>query len=153
MPEWGDLRRDRAAGGQRIQHCSSLGRLAKLEHHERVLQMPVAQRADVVGRWRHSAEHCQRFGGAFLQQHVGDEVEPRAGVVRFAVDGVAQQGFGRLQLSGDAQEAAQVGDGGGMIRLNAQRLAHRGLGLLDGALPIAGDALVLLRHSICSTDH
>ena len=68
--------------------------------------MPVAQRADVVGRWcGTSPSTAERFGGAFLQQHVGDEVEPRAGVVRFAVDGVAQQGFGRLQLSGDAQEA------------------------------------------------
>jgi hypothetical protein len=112
-----------------------------LQQGERVLQMPVVQRADVVGRWRHFTEQSQRFGGTFLQQHVGDEVAPRAGVARFAGDGVAQQGFGRLQLSGDAQEAAQVGDGGGMTRLNAQRLAHRGLGLLDGALPIAGDAL------------
>jgi hypothetical protein len=105
------------------------------------LQQPVAPRARVVRRF-HLRQQGQRLGGAVLLQQVGDKIEPRAGIGRIAREAFVQQALGRFDLAGYAQEAAKIGGGRGVAGFGAQGLAHRRLGVLDGAPAIAGDAVI-----------
>jgi len=103
--------------------------------------MPVA-RDRGIGRRRDGVQQSERIGRPFLLQQIGDKIQSRAMVGRIAGERLAQQRLRRLCLSGDAHQAAEIGGGGVMAWRGAQRPAHRGLGGLDIALAVPGDAIV-----------
>ena len=103
--------------------------------------MPVAPRLRALRRGCR-IEQRERIGGALLRQQVSHEVETRADIVRCGGKRFAQQRLRGLGLAGDAQEGAEIGYRGRVAGPADQRLPHRGLGVLDGALAIARDAVI-----------
>ena len=141
VPQRRESGRDRTERRKGREHGPRLSRPAELKQRQRVLQMPMAQRRLVRGQRRSRVQERERVGRTLLLQQHRDEVEPRAGILGRAGEGVAQQRLAGLGLAGDVHEGAQIGGGRSMARLTEQRLAHRSLGVLDVPLPVAGDTV------------
>ena len=128
---------------ERRQHGPGFRRAAELQQRQRPLQLPVPAGARIVlqGRRRRVVEQGERLGTALLEQHVGRKVQPGAGIAWIVLQRRAQQGLGGRGMPRDPQEGAKIGRSGEMSRLVVKSLAHGGLGVVESALAIAGDAV------------
>ncbi len=95
QPQRLELRRQRAERVAFAQRGTRLVRPVEGDQRQRPLQMPMACGGDVVGGRIDCVEQGQSLGRALLLQGFGDEIEPRAGVMRVARERLAQQFFGR----------------------------------------------------------
>ena len=133
-------------GAERVELAKRGARLvgpAEGDQRQRPLQMPVARGSDVVGGGIDLVQKRQRLGGSLLLQALGDEVQPRAGIVRVARQRLAQQRLGRIVTAGEAQTAPRdwsVAAGWPGCRL--QGAGHGPLGVLDRALRVAREAKI-----------
>ena len=124
-----------------VENFARFRRATELQQSQSLLEAPVAQSDEIVRRLR-ALEKRQRLRRALLLEEVGGQIEARADGVRRARDRLLQEPLSRLRLPGDPHEGAQVGERGGMGRIGGERLAHRGLGVLDRALAIAREPVI-----------
>ena len=139
-PQRRDLRR---RGTERIELAERGPRLvgpAESDQRHRPLQMPVARGGNIVGRRIDFVQQRERFGRALFLQALGDEVQPRGGIVRVARQRLAQQRLGHLVAAGEPQQRRKIARRRAMAGLRLQGAGHRDLGIVDRPLRIAREA-------------
>ena len=132
-------------GAERVelgQRGPRLVRPAEGDERQRPLQPPVARGREIVGGRSYFVEQRLRLGGFFLLQLFGDEIEPRAGVVRIARQRLAQQRFRRLVAAGEARERGEIAGRRGMSGLRLKGAGHGPPGFVNRPLRITGEAII-----------
>ncbi len=108
VPQRRETGRDRAEGGESIKLCFCLRCVAKLQERQRLLQMPVARRAQTTAGRRRPVKHRQRVAGAFVLQKVRRQVKPCSGVIWISGDGRLKQLYGGFGFAADPHKGGEI---------------------------------------------